>query len=150
MPEHIRSKMSSPTNPLKLRARSLGIQLAERDDLPSSRRAHECTEYARAAGKMDAFHAGVLKAYWSEGRDIHAWEVLEACATAAGVEPVAMRAAVEAGQLARPVDERVAEARELGINAVPSFVIARRYVVSGAQTADVFEQVFVQLGIRPR
>jgi predicted DsbA family dithiol-disulfide isomerase len=142
--------MASPTNPLKLRARALGIELAERDWVPSSRRAHECTEYARAERKMDGFHALVLKAYWSEARDIHAWPVLEACAATAGFQPDAMRAAVEAGQLVQAVDERVEAAKELGINAVPSFVIDKHYVVPGAQTADVFEKVFAQIGVGPR
>ena len=42
--------MGRTDNPLTQRARSLGITLAERAWVPSSRRAHECTEFARAAG----------------------------------------------------------------------------------------------------
>jgi predicted DsbA family dithiol-disulfide isomerase len=142
--------MGSPQNPLKLRARELGIELAEREWIPSSRRAHECTEYARTEGKLDPFHAGVLKAYWSEARDIHAWDVLEACATTAGLDPHAMRTTVESHAFTRIVDEAVATARELGINAVPTFVIADRYVVPGAQKLDVFEKALAQLGVAPR
>lgn len=145
VPEHIRARMRLPNNPLRQRATALGIELVEREWVPSSRRAHECTEHARAEGKLAPFHAAVLRAYWSEGRDIHAWEVLESCAAAAALDPAAMRAAVESGAFARVVDERVEAARDLGIHAVPTFVIADRVLVEGAQTADVFEQAFARL-----
>lgn len=142
--------MGAPDNPLKLRAKALGIQLVERERVPSSRRAHECTEYARADGKLEPFHAAVLRAYWSEGKDLHEWSVLEAAATEAELDAPAMREAVEAGRWKEAVDERVAEARELGIDAVPTFVFADRFAVQGAQTLDVLEQVMRKLGATPR
>ena len=123
--------------------------MVDRDWIPSTRRAHECTEYAREQGKLAPFHAAVLKAYWTEGRDIHDWDVLGECASAASLPPVAMRGAVEAGTYQRMVDDRIATARELGFHAVPTFLIADRYPVQGAQTRDVFEAVFRQLGIAP-
>jgi predicted DsbA family dithiol-disulfide isomerase len=139
--------MQSLDNPLRQRARSLGIVLAEREHVPSSRRAHECTEYARAHGKLAPFHAAVLRAYWSEGRDLHDWDVLETAAHAAGLDAAAMRVEVEAGAFAEVVSERVEAAHQLGIHAVPTFVIANRAVVQGAQTLDVFEQVMTRLGV---
>jgi predicted DsbA family dithiol-disulfide isomerase len=150
VPEHIRARMRSPDNPLRQRALSLGISLAEREHVPSSRRAHECTEYARAHGKLEPFHACVLRAYWSEGRDLHDWDVLETAAREAGLDATAMRAEVEAGAFARAVAVRVTAAHELGIHAVPTFVIADRFVVEGAQTLDVFEKVMAQLGVPAR
>lgn len=138
MPPHIRAKMKSPDSPLAQRARALGITLVEREHVPSSRRAHECTEHARAAGKLEPFHAALLVAYWSEGKDIHDWDVLAAAAVQAGLDAAAMRADVESGAQARAVDARVAAAHELGIHAVPTFVIADKFLVEGAQTGDVF------------
>ncbi len=142
--------MSAPDNPLKLRAAELGLTLVERAWIPSSRRAHECTEYARGQGKLAPFHAAVLRAYWSEGRDLHDWTVLEEAATTAGLDPAAMRAAVEAGTFARAVDERVEAAHDRGIHAVPTFVIDDRLAVQGAQSLDVFRRAMQRLGIPPR
>jgi predicted DsbA family dithiol-disulfide isomerase len=136
---------NSPRNPLRSRAAQLGITLVERDRIPSSRRAHECTEYARSQGKLEPFHAGLLKAYWTEGKDLHAWDVLADTATTAGLDAAAMQASVESGAQKRVVDERVAAAHELGIHAVPTFVIADRFAIQGAQTIDVFEHVMKQL-----
>jgi predicted DsbA family dithiol-disulfide isomerase len=146
LPERVRAMKSSPNNPLRRRAQELGIELAERDWIPSSRRAHECTEFARQHGKLDAFHAAVLHAYWSEGRDIHDWDVLESAAVTAGLDPTAMRAAVEAGTFKPVVDERVAAAHAIGVHAVPTFVIADRFLIEGAQSLDVFESVIARVG----
>ena len=150
MPAHIRARMSAPDNPLKLRARQLGIELVEREWVPSSRRAHECTEHARAQGKLEPFHAAVLRAYWSEGKDLHAWDVLEDAARQAGLDPAAMRAEVEAGARRDEVDRRVAAAHELGIHAVPTFVIADRLAIQGAQPLEVFERAMQRVGATPR
>src|SRR5205085_2346951 len=47
LPAAIQAKMKAAGNPLQARAKELGITLVERDWIPSSRRAHECTEFAR-------------------------------------------------------------------------------------------------------
>ncbi len=150
IPAHIRARMAAPDNPLRRRAAELGLTLAEREWIPSSRRAHECTELARAERRLEPFHAAVLQAYWSEGKDIHDWAVLEAAATSAGLDAAAMRAAVEAGRFAAAVDERVGAAHERGIHAVPTFVVDDRLVIQGAQTLPVFQQALAQLGVAPR
>ncbi len=150
LPEHIRARVNLPDNPLKQRAAKLGITMVEREQIPSSRRAHECTEFARQQGKLEPFHASVLKAYWSEGKDLHDWTVLEAAATGAGLDAAAMRAAVEAGGLKAEVDRRVAAAHELGVNAVPTFLIGERYIIQGAQDYAVFKQAMERLGAAPR
>jgi predicted DsbA family dithiol-disulfide isomerase len=145
LPEHIRANVGRADNPLQLRARRLGITLAERTWIPSSRRAHECTEHARKHGKLEPFSAAVLRAYWNDGRDLHEWDVLQAAAREAGVDAGAMRAEVETGALRAEVDRRLEAAHELGIHAVPTFAIANRYAIQGAQTAEVFEQMFARL-----
>ena len=150
IPEHIRSKMSDPNNPLKLRARKLGITLHEREWIPSSRRAHECTEFARKNGKLEAFHAEVLTAYWIDAKDIHEWTVLQDCAGRAGLDPAAMKAGVEAGTFKPEVDARVDAARAQGVHAVPTFIIADKYAVQGAQEYSVFRDALEKLGVAPR
>jgi predicted DsbA family dithiol-disulfide isomerase len=142
--------MHLPDNPLKLRAAKLGIQMKEREWIPSSRRAHECTEFARAQGKLEPFHAAVLRAYWAEGKDLHDWAVLEAAATGAGLDAAAMRAAVEAGTMKAEVDRRVEAAHQLGINAVPTFLVGERFMIQGAQDYLVFQQAMERLGAKPK
>jgi predicted DsbA family dithiol-disulfide isomerase len=146
IPAYVRARMASPDNPLRRRAEELGIRLVEREWIPSSRRAHECTEHARTQGRLQAFHGAILRSYWSEGRDIHEWPVLEGAATEAGLDPAAMRTEVETGALAPAVDERVETAHALGIHAVPTFILDDRVLVQGAQKLEVFESTLQRLG----
>ena len=63
LPEHIRAKISSPDNPIQQRAKALGIQIKERVRVPSTRRAHPATEYARAKSVDYAQMADAQKAF---------------------------------------------------------------------------------------
>jgi predicted DsbA family dithiol-disulfide isomerase len=146
----MRARMASPNNPLKARARELGLTMVERERIPSPRRAHECTEYARTQGRLEPFHAALLRAYWSDGKDLHDWNVLADAAARAGLDASDMRSEVESGALRDAVDERVRAAHGLGVHAVPTFLIADRIIVQGAQTLDVFRRAMQQLGIAPR
>jgi predicted DsbA family dithiol-disulfide isomerase len=146
LPEHIRARLGSPDNPLTSRAKALGLTLVERAHIPNSRRAHECTEFARKHGKLDAFHANVLERYWSRGEDLHEWSVLRAAAVDAGLDADAMQREVDAGQWRAVTQAALDEAGEVGVQAVPTFVVENRFVIQGAQSADVFRHAFSKLG----
>lgn len=118
--------------------------------MPNSRRAHECTEYARARGKLGEFHHAVLERYWSRGEDLSDWAVLRDAAAAAGLDGAEMEADVKAGRWREQVEAGVAAAGELGIRAVPTFVIGGRFAIQGAQDARAFRQAFERLGFKPR
>ena len=142
IPAHIKARMNQPGNPLTARAKALGITLVEREHIPSSRRAHECTEFARAHGRLAEFHHNVIERYWSRGEDLSDWKVLEAAASDAGLDPQAMHREVASGLWKAAVAEGLEAASEVGVTAVPTFLIDERFVVQGAQSAEVFRQAF--------
>jgi len=120
-----------------------------RDVIPNTRRAHEATEFARAQGRLEPFHAGLLTRYWTHGEDIHDWAVLEAAARDAGLDAAAMHEEVDAGKWKGAVDAFLREAAELGVHAVPTFLIGGRFVIQGAQDALVFRHAFERLKLVP-
>jgi len=113
--------------------------------IPNTRRAHEATEFARAQGRLEPFHAGLLTRYWTHGEDLHDWAVLEAAARDASLDPKAMREQVEAGAWKGAVQAFLSEAGELGVHAVPTFLVGGRFVIQGAQDALVFRHAFERL-----
>lgn len=145
LPERIKSFINDPNNPLTARATKLGVTIKHRLQVPNSRRAHECTEYARSKGKIDAFHHHLIERYWSHGDDLHDWAVLEHAAIVAGLDAKEMRAQVEAGQWKKAMEEGIAAAAELGVTAVPTFIVGNMFVIQGAQDARVFKQAFERL-----
>jgi predicted DsbA family dithiol-disulfide isomerase len=150
LPASIRERMKDPNNPLKRRAAAAGLKMVEREVVPSTRRAHQAAEFAREAGKLEPFHAALLRRYWSEGEDLWQWDTLRGAAQDAGVDPDAMQRAVEEGRYAQAVENAVREAQAMGIQSVPTFVLADRFGLQGAQEYPVFQQAMARLGVQPR
>ena len=149
LPAYIKQQMQSPNNPLRARAKALGLTMREdRTQIPSSRRAHEATEYARSKGAVEAFHHGVLRRYWTDGEDLHEWATLREAATEAGLDPEEMQAEVSAGKWKSAVEAFLHEASAQQVTSVPTFVINERYAVPGAQSAETFRQFFRRLSTK--
>jgi predicted DsbA family dithiol-disulfide isomerase len=109
---------------------------------PNTRDAHRLIRYAAASGEADSVVEGLFRAYFIEGRDIGDRTTLGAIAGEAGLDGDAARIWLES---TADIDEVIAEdrsARRLGINAVPCFIFARQYAVSGAQDPEFFLPVF--------
>jgi predicted DsbA family dithiol-disulfide isomerase len=138
MPDHLRARMGAASDHVQRMAREAGLEMVTPDRIPNSRRALEAAEYARDEGKHAAFHEAVFDQLYGQGRDIGQWEVLREAAEAAGLDPDAMQAAVDAGQYRDEVEAQFAEARALGITAVPAYVFDNRFAVLGAQPYEVF------------
>ena len=146
LPANIRARMKDPNNPLKRRAAELGLQMADHEVIPSTRRAHQAAKWAKSLGREDELHEQLLRHYWALGADIGQWPALRAAAQDAGLDPAAMQAAVESGAFQQAVEEEIAEGAALGIHAVPTYVLGDRHGIQGAQNAEVFRQAFEQLG----
>ena len=150
LPAGIRARMKDPNNPLKLRAAQMGLTMMDHDLIPSTRRAHQATKWAGTLAKLDAMHEQILRRYWTLGEEIGQWPALGAAAQDAGLDPDAMREAVESGSFQTEVDRDIREAQELGIHAVPTFVVGDRHAVQGAQEAEVIRQLLRKLGAGPK
>ena len=124
--------------------------MVRRDLVPSTRRAHEAAEYARAKGKVNQMHAVLLRRYWSEGQDLYAMDVLRGAAAEVGLDPDELERAIETGAFRPTVEGYIRAAHEMGIDAVPTFVFDERLAVQGAQELPVFRQAMARLGATPK
>lgn len=106
-----------------------------------SRLAHQAAKYAESAGKGDEFRHALFAAHWQQGRDISQLATLGELATEVGLDAAALLVAVETGEFLEPVMQDEAEAQWHGLNGVPAFVFANKYLVSGAQPADVLRRI---------
>lgn len=113
--------------------------------IPNTLNAHRMIHWAGLEGRQSLMVAALMRAYWVEGRDIGDLEVLADLGAEAGMER-----AVVARLLASEADidlikAREAHSRERGVNAVPTFLIANQYVLSGAQPPEMWGQVIDEL-----
>lgn len=102
--------------------------------------AHRALHLAADLGVADAAKERLLRAHFTEGADLSDPETLAGLLGEAGAEPGRVRAVLAGTQYADAVRADIEEARGLGANGVPFFVIDRRYGISGAQPAEVFLQ----------
>lgn len=104
----------------------------------NTRQAHELVHLARARGIGDAVMERFFRAYFTEGRSVFDPDSLVALAEEAGLDAAAARQALEEGTYTAAVAAEGDQARHLGANGVPFFVIDSRYGISGAQKVEVF------------
>jgi predicted DsbA family dithiol-disulfide isomerase len=109
---------------------------------PSTINSHRLIRWAESAGVQNQVVEALFRRYFLEGADIADHEVLIAAAAEAGMDTTLV-----ADLLARGVDVDLirredTNARQMGINGVPCFIIDRKYAISGAQDAPVFHKVF--------
>ncbi|MFZ1338411.1 MAG: DsbA family oxidoreductase [Paracoccaceae bacterium] len=112
---------------------------------PNTLDAHRVIHWAGVEGRQNAVVAALFRAYWVEGRDIGNTGVLADIAAAAGMDRAAVLRLLDSDADAEDVAARDADARAKGVSAVPTFLIARQYVVSGAQSPELWGQVIDDL-----
>ena len=145
-------KLDAVHDRLKAMAKQAGLDMDPDvpQRIPNTLDAHRMVHWAGLEGRQTPMVSALFRAYWREGRDIGDPAVL---ATLAG--EVGMDAALAARLLASDADAddiraRDQDARKKGVTAVPTFLIARQYVLSGAQPPELWGQVIDELAEKAR
>jgi predicted DsbA family dithiol-disulfide isomerase len=112
---------------------------------PNTLKAHRLIHWAGLEGRQTAVVSALFRAYWRDGLDIGADEVLADIAAAAGMDRKVTLRLLASGADADDIAARDADARTKGVSAVPTFLIAQQYVVQGAQPPEVWAQVIEEL-----
>ncbi len=120
-------------------AEAISLPMIRPSFLASSRPALEAAEFAKEQGKFEEFHLAVFKAYWEDGRNIGLRSVLRDIAIECGLDADEMEKSLVEGRYAEEVDRQNEEARQMGINGIPAYIIGR-YFVEGAQPYEVFQR----------
>lgn len=132
------------------RAAGLGFVLNPALREPDTTDAHRLMHWAGLEGQQSRVMSGLLRAHWVEARDIGNAGELARIAGAAGMDEALVARLLATDADRDEVITREAHARERGINAVPTFVVADRHAIGGAQPARLWQQVMDELsGQRP-
>jgi predicted DsbA family dithiol-disulfide isomerase len=107
--------------------------------------AHRLLHWAGLTGGQAALKHALFKAHFTDGQTMSDTDVLVAAAKSAGLDEAEARRVLESGQYAQDVRDAEAYWRRAGINSVPAVVINDRYLISGGQPAEYFEQALRQI-----
>jgi len=94
----------------------------------------------RGAETQQALMRRLFDAHFAEGKDVGDPRVLAALAGEVGMDADAVRNYLETDEGTGEVREEIAAAQRLGVNAVPTYVFDDKYIVEGAQPAELFLQ----------
>lgn len=103
--------------------------------------AHRLHHYARSVGREREFMDRLMLGWYSEGAAIGDHATLARLAGDAGLDAGEVRELLESDDFGQEVRTDLALATQIGITAVPTFVLDQKYGVSGAQPTEVFTQV---------
>jgi len=101
---------------------------------PNTFAAHQLIDLAQEEGVGGAVVEALFRAYFEQGRDTGDAEVLKETAAACGLDTAKLEARWADESETRRVAELEEEMKNLGISGVPTYIIERRYAVSGAQS----------------
>lgn len=127
------------------RAAAMGLDLSPPARQPDTTDAHRLMHWAGLEGAQSRVMSGLLRAHWQEARDIGDTAELAAIAAAAGLDAAMITHLLQSDADRAEVATREMHARERGISSVPTFIVADRHAVSGAQPAGLWQQVIDEL-----
>mmetsp|Transcript_13776 Transcript_13776/g.15433 ORF Transcript_13776/g.15433 Transcript_13776/m.15433 type:complete len:143 (+) Transcript_13776:231-659(+) len=128
-----------------------GIKFAKGGQIGSTFNCHRLMELALDNDMQDVVIEEIFHLYFELTATIACNEVLAIAAHKTGLfnSKEEARAWLETDELAARTRRRISLAGKMKVAAVPYFVIDNTYALSGAQPAEVFEQVFAKLGLLP-
>ncbi|HLX49054.1 MAG TPA: DsbA family oxidoreductase [Streptosporangiaceae bacterium] len=106
----------------------------------NTRDAHRLLQLAKVRGRQAELDERLHRAYFTEQTSIFDHASLTELAADAGLDPGEVRSVLAGDDYTDEVETDEAMAQALGANAVPLFVIDRRYGISGAQPAELIGQ----------
>ncbi|MBT6883059.1 MAG: DsbA family oxidoreductase [Rhodospirillaceae bacterium] len=112
---------------------------------PNTVDAHRLLHYADKHDKQDAVSEGLFADFFFDGHDVSDLDVLVDTATEAGLDADAVRAYLESDEDRELIQNADEEARALGIQGVPFFVINQKYALSGAQPPEMFVKALADI-----
>lgn len=113
--------------------------------VPNTLNAHRLLHWAGLEGAQTPVMSGLMRAYWREGRNIGDPDVLALIGEQAGMNAQVIRRLLATTEDRDEIAAREIHARQRGVSSVPTFIVAERHVVSGAQPASLWQNVIDEL-----
>jgi predicted DsbA family dithiol-disulfide isomerase len=152
--EHVQKKYGSTPersaaarNALKESGAALGFDFnySPQSRLWNTFDAHRLLHWAGLEGRQLELKEALFKANFTDQQKTNDHEVLAKAAEAAGLDGKRAREILKSGEFTQEVRREEMVWRNRGINAVPSIIFNRRWMIQGGQPPQVFEQAIRQI-----
>lgn len=146
-------QLAATREAIRQRGEALGFTftMGARSRIYNTFDAHRLLHWAHTQGGslQRDLKLALFTAYFTEGRNPGAHEVLLAAAEAVGLDRSAAEQVLSSGAFSDEVRDAEAYYQSQGISSVPAVIINDRHLISGGQPPEVFEQALRQIAARP-
>jgi predicted DsbA family dithiol-disulfide isomerase len=98
--------------------------------------AHRLVRFAAERGRSEEVVEALYRAHFTDGVDVGSRDALVALAASVGLDETETREHLESNLGRREVAADLTAAHQLGVSSVPTFVLAGKYAVTGAQEPE--------------
>lgn len=123
----------------------LDINFEAMQRTPNTLDAHRLIHWAGIEGKQADVVDALFAAYFVEGRDIGDAEVLADIADGIGMDASVVMKLLASDADREDIRARDAHSREMGVNSVPTFIVAGKHAVPGAQPPELWRKVISEI-----
>jgi predicted DsbA family dithiol-disulfide isomerase len=126
---------------LRERGAKVGFTFGLRTRIYNTFDAHRLLHWAGIKGKQLPLKRALLQTYHGEGKSTSDRDVLVEVAESVGLDAAEALAVLQSGEYANEVRSEEEKYQAMGVRSVPSIIFNNRYLLSGAQPVETFEQV---------
>lgn len=140
-------QFASTRQAIRDRGEELGFEfrMDKRNRIYNTFDAHRLLHWAEEEGRQLELKHALFRAYFTEGENPGATEVLLRVAGDVGLDPQRAAAILASDEYTEEVREREQHYQSLGIHAVPAVIVNGKYLIQGGQPAAVFEQALREI-----
>lgn len=130
---------------IRARGEAVGFRFGDRSRTWNTFDAHRLLHWAGVEGGQLALKTALLEAYHTDGENVSDHAVLLRIVEAAGLDTTRARAVLESDEFAAQVRARERWNQSSGLQGVPALIVDDRYLISGGQPPEVYEQALRQI-----
>ena len=108
---------------------------------PNTLDSHRLIHWAGKQGRGPEMKQRLMELYFTEGADLSDREVLVRAAADIGMNADETRTRLATDEAVAEITASALQAKEAGINGVPTFVVDARYAISGAQAPETLAEL---------
>ncbi|WP_299915557.1 DsbA family oxidoreductase [uncultured Roseobacter sp.] len=112
---------------------------------PNTLDAHRLIHWAGIEGRQTAAVSALFQAYFVDARDIGDHDVLADIADGIEMDAAVVRKLLTSDADEEDIRKRDAHSRSMGVNSVPTFIVAGKHAVPGAQPPELWAKVISEL-----
>ncbi|WP_233873862.1 DsbA family oxidoreductase [Paraburkholderia adhaesiva] len=142
---HTPEQIAETQSMIRERGAEVGFDFGPRTYIYNTFDAHRLLHWAGLVGSPLPLKLALLRAYHSEGKDPSDHGVLVEAARSVGLDGEEARKVLDSGAYGDEVRAEVQQFQAMGINSVPSIIFNERYLVTGGQPVEAFEDAIRQI-----